>query len=828
MGAREGSVTERNTATAETVRGGRGRRQVTAHSRSGRLHSIRLRLMLPIALATFGLVALGVAQSSAAVQAAVEARRGQSVATTSLAALRLNNLIEQEIAEGDRLRARNGQASALLTGAIEQTDRAVLDFRSQADRTRQLSPSLGGVLDVAVAQLGTLDTLRSQVAHLGPAESGSDLYDDVRHAVLTVADSLPATLTDTGLAATSRALAAIARVEHYAGEQRELLHEALEHGGYAPGQQAELDRLVGAQDERLAEFNRDATADQRSLYARTFLGPDVNLATAIRTAALQPNPAPSALHADPDAWYIAQSNLIRRLHEVQSDLARTLDQTSRDREAAATNRAILTGLATVAVILFAFGAALVFAVRTARRLRRLRRAALRVAGFELPSAITELNEAADQAALRQILNASVTRADALSVAGGDEIGEVGSALSTVHRQALRLAADQAALRQDVAGMFVALSRRGQTLIARQLQLIAEFETMETDRASLQRLFALGHLATRMRRNEENLLVLAGGEVGGRVLAPVALIEVIRAAAAEVEDYHRVDAAGVAEVAIAAHVARDVVQLLAELLENATGFAPPSSRVRVSARRGIDTVTVTIFDEGIGMPAERVTELNERLARPSRLTAELAGTMGLLVVARLAHRHRIAVELRSVPNGGTAALVALPMAILAPMPAPVSPAGPLGIDPGRAALDAVPVPLVPPGGPVPLGGPATPVSAPVPAPAAGTVQVPVGTVAGRATAPVPGNGGNGNWGSVNGSGNGTGNWGNGSGNGNGGGPGLLPRRHPGDLLMAGAGPADVPGYDDDPNRPPDPEMTRARLGGLASGLAAAARLTRPPT
>jgi Histidine kinase-, DNA gyrase B-, and HSP90-like ATPase len=352
-------------------------------------------------------------------------------------------------------------------------------------------------------------------------------------------------------------------------------------------------------------------------------------------------------------------------------------------------------------------------------------------------------------------------------------------------------------------MFIALSRRGQTLIARQLQLIAEFETMETDRASLQRLFALGHLATRMRRNEENLLVLAGGEVGGRVLAPVALIEVIRAAAVEIEDFHRVDAAGVAEVAIAAHVARDVVQLLAELLENATAFAPPSSRVGVSARRGIDSVTVTIFDEGIGMPPERVAELNERLARPPRLTAELAGTMGLLVVARLAYRHGIAVELRSVPNGGTAALVALPLAILAPMPAPVSPAGPLGIDPGRIVLDAVPVPLIPP-------VPAAPVSPAVPAPAAGTVPAPVAPVAARVTAvgsasgsaPVPGNGA---------------------------GSGLLPRRHPGDLLMAGraAGPGDLVGFDDDPNRPPDPEVTRARLGGLASGLAAAARLTRPP-
>jgi signal transduction histidine kinase len=759
--------------------------------------------MLPIVLATLGLVALGAAQTQTAVRAAVDAQRGQSVAATALTALRLNNLIEQEIAEGDRLRARNGQASALLTGAIEQTDRAVRDFGTAAGNTRRLSPALGGVLDVALAQLGTLDTLRAQVARLGPAESGSDFYDDVRHAVLSVADALPSTLTDARLAATSRAVAAIARAEHYAGEQRELLHLVLVHGAFAPGQQAELDRLVGAQDERLAEFNRDATPEQRAVYARDFVGSDVNTALSIRTAALQPNPEPSALHADPDGWYIAQSNLIRRLHQVQFELSYSLDQAARDQRANAANRATFTGIATAALILLAFGSALLFAVRTARRLRRLRRTALRVAGFELPSAITELTDAPDQAGIRAVLQAAAARSDGLSVAGGDEIGEVGAALSTVHRQALRLAADQASLRQDVAGLFMALSRRGQTLIARQLQMIGEFEDLETDPAALQRLFALGHLATRMRRNEENLLVLAGGEVGARILAPLALIDVIRAAAAEIEDYHRVDAAGVAEVAIAARVVRDVVHLLAELLENATGFAPPHTRVRVTARRAIDNVTITIFDEGIGMPAERVTELNARLARPTRLTAELAGTMGLLVVARLAQRHRIEVELRSVPGGGTAALVALPLGILAPMPAPVSPAsGPVGIAPtspvaigSAAAARAAPVSPA-------AAARAAPVSPAVPAAAAPSLP----TVGAAPHAVAPDGAGAPAQPDV-----------------------VLPRRHPGDLLLSGraVGPAELLGLEDDPNRPPDPEVTRARLGGLATGLAAAARLTRPP-
>src|SRR5262249_10901076 len=161
--------------------------------------------------------------------------------------------------------------------------------------------------------------------------------------------------------------------------------------------------------------------------------------------------------ADPDVWYIAQSNLMRQLHTVQLSLSQTLDQASHQRQAAADNQAVVTGLATSALIAIAFGAALFFAVRTSRRLRRLRRAALTVAGVELPGTITSLTGAPDTVAVRGVLNSSAARADELSMAGADEIGEVGAALSTVHRQALRLAADQALMRLDIAGLFVALS-----------------------------------------------------------------------------------------------------------------------------------------------------------------------------------------------------------------------------------------------------------------------------------------------------------------------------------------------------------------------------------
>jgi signal transduction histidine kinase len=440
-------------------------------------------------------------------------------------------------------------------------------------------------------------------------------------------------------------------------------------------------------------------------------------------------------------------------------------------------------------VLLAFSAALLFGIRTSRRLRGLRGAALAIAYTELPGAISALSDAAEPAEVRSALHESVTHADKLAVRGIDEIGEVGSALGAVHRQALRLAAEQALLRLDVAGLFVALSRRGQSLIHRQLHLIDEFEQGETDPQRLERLFALDHLAARMRRNEENLLVLAGGEPGRRVTAPVSLVELVQAAAAEIEDYDRVDPTAVIEVGIAAHVVRDLIHLLAELLENATTYSPPDRRVRVAARRAVEGVHLTVFDEGIGMPAAQVTELNTRLRRPAMLTAELAGTMGLLVVARLAARHGIEVELRSAQGGGTAALVALPTALLARVPArpqvQVAAAAPLRPIPAQVTPSLAAPSFA---GASVFAGPAFP----GPPPAGPAFAVPP-----TSPAPVRNDG--------------------------------LPRRRPGDLLLSGGAvdAADL-GAPADPNLPPDPDTVRARLSGLASGLAAAARRNQNST
>jgi anti-sigma regulatory factor (Ser/Thr protein kinase) len=219
---------------------------------------------------------------------------------------------------------------------------------------------------------------------------------------------------------------------------------------------------------------------------------------------------------------------------------------------------------------------------------------------------------------------------------------------------------------EVQAMFVALSRRGQTLVQRQIHLIDEFGRDEADPDALARLFALDHLAARMRRNEENLLVLAGGEPGRWITRPVSLTDLIRAAAQEIEEYRRVEIVETLPVAVSADVAGDAIHLLAELLENATSYSAPSTTVRVSGRRTPAGVSIVVSDAGIGMPERQLAEANERLSRPLALTSTLVGTMGLLVVARLAQRHGVQVRLDAVPAAGTTASVTLPERLVMPI------------------------------------------------------------------------------------------------------------------------------------------------------------------
>jgi len=244
---------------------------------------------------------------------------------------------------------------------------------------------------------------------------------------------------------------------------------------------------------------------------------------------------------------------------------------------------------------------------------------------------------------------------------------------------IRDVTEQAALRTSISDLLHNLARRSQGLVDRQLELIDELERNEVDPDRLDELFRMDHLATRMRRNVENLIVLSGVDQRRRWSASVPLRDVVEAAVAEVEDYSRVQVAGIHDLTLAGQAASDVAHLLAELVENATSFSSPTTTVEVSGGPTGNGYVIEIEDHGIGMSDIELDEANRRLAEPLAADVAVSRMMGFHVVGRLAARHGIRVQLRHCWFGGVTALVLLPAALLGsegehPAMAPPVPAG----------------------------------------------------------------------------------------------------------------------------------------------------------
>ncbi|GAA0492506.1 nitrate- and nitrite sensing domain-containing protein [Streptomyces sp. NPDC046215] len=358
----------------------------------------------------------------------------------------------------------------------------------------------------------------------------------------------------------------------------------------------------------------------------------------------------------PEAWLDVSTKKFDAYREIEKELADKAVNEAETVSSDAQQTAIIQASIMIVALLAAFFVAGMMARSMSRNMRHLRRAAFDVAEQRLPALVDQLS--------RTDPGRVDTRIQPIPITTRDEIGEVARAFDQVHREAVRLAAEQALLRGNVNAIFTNLSRRSQSLIEGQLTLITELEENEADPDQLENLFRLDHLATRMRRNGENLLVLAGEEPGRRWDQPVPLVDVLRAASSEVEAYERIELSGVPEAEIHGLAVTDLVHLLAELLENATTFSSPHTKVRVTATRLPDgRVMVEIHDKGIGLTAEDFADINHRLANPPTVDVSISQRMGLFVVGRLALRHGIRVQLRpSGEQAGTTSLVMLPDAI----------------------------------------------------------------------------------------------------------------------------------------------------------------------
>jgi signal transduction histidine kinase/predicted RNA-binding Zn ribbon-like protein len=464
-----------------------------------------------------------------------------------------------------------------------------------------------------------------------------------------------------------RALGSLSRMKDQASQQRAILQTALVQRQFVPGM---LNALIAAQAQQasdLASFETSATLGEAQVLTNTVAGPPVDQAQEMEQRAIVLGSGGGPLRLGRGAtgrWYADMSDTVDRMRQVERQLANSIVQQTTALHQGAMRSLLLTGAAAVAVLIFALLATVVIARSMVRPLRRLKADALDVAGVRLPAEVRQLSRAGGT-------GTSVV-VEPIGVHSADEIGQVARAFDQVHREAVRLAADEARLRGSVSAMFVSLSRRSQSLLERLLRLIDSLELGEQDPERLADLFRMDHLATRMRRNSENLLVLAGQEPPRRWAEPVSLADVARASVSEIEQYERVVLDIQPGTAVTGNAVADVVHLLAEILENATSFSAKNTEVTVSGhllRTG--GLLINVVDSGMGMTEDRLAQVNWRLENPPPADVEVSRHMGLFAVAHLAARHGIRVRLRQAPAGGVIAHVWLPDAVISRQSTPTA-------------------------------------------------------------------------------------------------------------------------------------------------------------
>jgi signal transduction histidine kinase len=318
--------------------------------------------------------------------------------------------------------------------------------------------------------------------------------------------------------------------------------------------------------------------------------------------------------------------------------------------------ALVAGVIVIIILALALASMTIVAKSMLGPLHRLRSGALEVAGAQLPDAVRLINDSGGEGVPQEV--------KPIDVDSSDEIGDVARAFDQVHREALRMAADQAAIRGKLNAILVNLSRRSQSLVERQIRLIDDLEQGEQHADRLARLFKLDHLTIRMRRYSHNLLVLAGHELPDYSDRPVELVNVIKAAVSEIEEYERVSLRAQPGIAVRGPAVNDVVHLLAELTENAASLSPADTSIVISGRQlASGGVLVDIIDQGFGMSAQEMAQANWRLENPPATDVAVSKSMGLFVVGRLAARHGIKVRLNPAEAGGLTALVWLPDALI---------------------------------------------------------------------------------------------------------------------------------------------------------------------
>lgn len=540
-----------------------------------------------------------------------------------------------------QLRSALGSLAAEASGAdLSATDGALEQLRVAIDEAG--AQPLARQLDAATRRL---EAARS--------DTGATGYDQVAADLLAVGSLIPAEVANEDSARSLEGLHAIGRARQVARQQERVIFEGF------PLDEADrttLERVSALQVDFTGWvdlFHTIASAEARTIFAQS------GAPVAIGGVSTQINRLLSDAESTGTVISVADWELLLRdrsaalgiFEERLTEAVRTDADAAADR--ATTEAWLVVAAAATALVLAAVLTALISG-SIVRRVRSITERAQHIAQEQLPALVAALRDPGEDAALPTI--------PPIRDRGADEVGDLARSFAAMQSTLEHVAAQQVeTLRKGVAEMFITLARRNRSLIDRQLALIDELESDEEDPAALADFYRLDHMATRMRRNSESLLVLAGSEPPRTWRQPLGIDDVVRAAIGEIEDYRRVDVLTLEQVQLKGSVVADLSHLLSELLENAAQFSPPQTRVRVSGHFHEQGYLLTVADRGVGVTQERIAELNQLLDRPPVVGLALEPTLGLYVVAMLAKRHGIGARL--VPGApGISAKLLIPSAL----------------------------------------------------------------------------------------------------------------------------------------------------------------------
>ncbi|WP_405100054.1 nitrate- and nitrite sensing domain-containing protein [Micromonospora sp. NBC_01412] len=566
---------------------------------------------------------------------------------------------------------------AALPALAEQrrrTDVAVAELRGRVSGER-LRDAADDLLDARVDRLlGALDGLPTGRGFIDRREvdrtGAIGLYSGMVGAAFQAFSAL-ATLPDDDLNRQALALTALGRSRELLGQADALLAGVLVSGRFAEGEHAQLVQTIGNQRFLIESAVADLPADGRAAYQRLAESDAFVRLRALQDALIRADPV-RAPAVDVRAWQASQDAVQQGLRDFELTQADGLAERTVPVAIGILARLGAAGVLGLAAVVVSVLVSLRVGRSLAQRLSGVRTAALEMAEHRLPDVVARLRRGED---------VDVAREAPVLEYGRDEIGQVGHAFNEVGRTAVRAAVDEVSLRRGLNEVFLNIARRSQGLVHRQLALLDRMERRVEDPDELAELFRVDHLATRLRRHAEDLVILAGAAPGRGWRNPVAMVDLVRGAISEVESYDRVDIIDVQSAATVGRAVGDVTHLLAELVENATAFSPPGTRVAVRGQSLPNGYALEITDQGLGMSAPAMEEANRRLAASPEFDPADSARLGLFVVARLAARHGVRVRLRRAAQGGVTAVVLVPPDLVT-----AEPPGPSAVAPDGSADD----------------------------------------------------------------------------------------------------------------------------------------------